>query len=97
MDKPRVWVLSPEAVRDMAAALGHHDLLVRGTRAGRFLFQCSCGHVSSSRTFERQATQLAIAHLESAIKRFQASGRPWPKLRDTPLEQTSESMPASVA
>jgi hypothetical protein len=53
--------------------------------------------VSSSRTFERQATQLAIAHLESAIKRFQASGRPWPKLRDTPLEQTSESMPASVA
>lgn len=91
------YAIRPEAVRMLAEDLGHTGLVVV-PRGARWIVQCSCGYISAGRRYPREAAEAGILHLENSIKRYRASGKPWPSLSDdTPTEQTSESRRSIVA
>ncbi len=91
------FALSPEVVKFLAAQIGHADLEVY-QRNTRWVVRCSCGYISTGRQYPRYAAQAGIHHIESAIKRFRASGRSWPTpSADTPVEDVSESRSSIVA
>lgn len=91
------YALRPEVVRALGEDLGHSGLIVL-PRGARWVIQCSCGYVSAGRQYPRLAAEAGILHLENAIKRYRASGKPWPDVSDdTPVEDTSESRRTIVA
>ena len=93
----RVWTIPSDAVRELAASLGHRDIVVRPTRSSRWLFECACGHISQSRNLPRQAATLAMSHLERSILDWRAAGMPDSWLVNTPTEPISESQSSDVA
>jgi hypothetical protein len=97
--------LSRRAVGIVAALIGHTPVTVVRRGPG-FIAECGCGYTSTKRRTVPLAADAAVHHLETAIKAFQASGKPWPHpkpvqpappLFDTPEERTFESRRVDVA
>ena len=89
--------IRPEVVRDLAASLGHRDLLVRPTRRERWVCECACGFISRSVLRPAFAAEEGMKHLENSIREAQRSGQA-DRFVDTPEpEQSSERRRGHVA
>jgi len=73
-----VW-LSNEQVAKIAANLGHDNLQVEQTPSGAYwICTCSCGYRCTRRYSSALAAEAAAHHMMTIVRRWQASGQPWP-------------------
>ena len=89
--------MASETVAFLASVIGHK--LTVSPRPGAFGVTCSCGYSSTKRRTLHLAVETAIHHQEVVIRSFRASGRPWPKAKDsdTPGEIVFEGRQSVVA